>query len=48
LRHESMSMPSRLVSMRGLSIARFPTPVARTPKCPPFHPGLVSGGHTRN
>src|SRR3984957_5123969 len=36
LRQQSMSMPSRLVSIFRLSIVKLSTPVASTPKCPPF------------
>ncbi len=35
-RQQSMSMPSRLVSIFRLSIVRLSTPVARMPKCPPW------------
>ena len=36
LRQQSMSMPSRLVSILRLSIVRLSTPVARTPNQPPW------------
>ena len=35
LRQQSMSMPSRLVSIFRLSMVRLSTPVARMPKWPP-------------
>ena len=35
LRQQSMSMPSRMVSMSRLSIVRLSTPVASTPNHPP-------------
>ena len=35
LRQQSMSMPSRLVSIFRLSMVKLSTPVARMPKCPP-------------
>src|SRR5215469_328579 len=35
LRQQSMSMPSRCVSIFRLSMVRLETPVARMPKCPP-------------
>src|SRR5205807_2711089 len=34
-RQQSISMPSRFVSIFTLSIVRLSTPVARIPKCPP-------------
>jgi hypothetical protein len=36
LRQESISMPSRLVSIFRLSMVRLSTPVARMPKWPPL------------
>ena len=36
LRQQSMSMPSRSVSIFTLSIVRLSTPVARIAKCPPL------------
>ena len=35
LRQQSISMPSRFVSMVRLSMVKLSTPVARIPKCPP-------------